>query len=111
MKQKLRTTLTVKLLIMFLAVILFTSITIGAVAYRTASKGMTQSVFSHIDAVSSDVVNQIIGINEKHLTSIKFLANLDFMKDESISLAEKQKALSPIVSALGVKYENVAFYD
>jgi len=111
MGSKLRVTLTVKLLIMILAVILFTSITIGAVAYSTASKGMTQSVFSHIDAVSSDVVNQIVGINEKHLTSIRFIANLDFMKDETVPLADKQKALTTIVAALGKKYENVAFYD
>ncbi len=111
MDRKFRFTLTPKLLIMFLAVILFTSITIGAVAYSTASKGMTQSVFSHIDAVSSDVVNQIVSINEKNLTSIKFIANLDFIKDETVPLAEKQKQLVPIVSALGDKYENVAFYD
>ena len=108
---KVRLTLTVKLLMLFLGVVLAISITIGSVAYKTASGGMTKSVYNHIDAVSSDVVNQIAAINKKHLTSIRFLANLKFMKDEKIPLAEKQAQLTTIVSALGENYENVAFYD
>ena len=66
--NKMRVKLTVKLLLMFLSVVLIIGLAIGIVAYRTSSKGMKQSVFSHIDAVSTDVVNQIIDINEKHLT-------------------------------------------
>jgi len=111
MSSKIRFTLTVKLLIMFLAVILFTSITIGSIAYNSASKGMKESVYNHIDSVSTDVVNQIVAINDKHITSIKFLANLAFMKDDNMSLADKQKELSTIGSQLGDRYENVAFYD
>ena len=63
--KKIRFTLTVKFLIMFLSVVLIANITIGTVSYKASSKGMTQSVYSHIDAISNDVVNQIAAINEK----------------------------------------------
>ena len=111
MGSKLRVTLTIKLLIMFLAVILFTSITIGSVSYRTASKGMTQSVFSHIDAVSTDVVNQIDAINKKHFQTLHSLAELTIIKDENASLEEKQNQLTAIAKTIGTNCENVAFYD
>ena len=109
--SKIRLTLAVKLLIMFLTVLIIANITFGEVAYRKASAGMTQSVYSQIDAISTDVVNQIEAINNKHFTSLHFLANLSFMKDETVSLEEKGKQLEGIVKALGGNYENVAFYD
>ena len=109
--SKVRLTLAVKLLIMFLTVLIVSNITFGEVAYKQASAGMKKSVYDQIDAVSTDIVNQIQAINEKHFTSLHFLAGLEVMKDESISLKDKQAQLVGIVKALGGNYENVAFYD
>ena len=109
--SKIRLTLTAKLLLLFLSVLVISIVVFGEIAYKEASAGMTQSVYNHIDAVSTDVVNQIEAINHKHFTSLHFLAELTFMKDESVSLEEKQKQLTGIVKALGGNYENVAFYN
>ena len=62
---KLRFTLAVKLLVMFLIVVIISSVTIGMVSYRAASKGMTQNVYTQIDTVSNDIENMKVKITEK----------------------------------------------
>lgn len=109
--KKTRVSFTFKLLFMFLAVLLVANITLGTVAYRIASGGMRQSVYREIDTISDNVVNQIVDINEKQFTVLRFLSNLMFLRDESISLQEKNRQLSLIAPSLGGYYENVAFYD
>ena len=64
-KKNFRVTLTFKLLIMFLLVLLAANVALGGIAYKISSKGMKQSVYSHLDAISDDVVNQIKDINDK----------------------------------------------
>ena len=108
---KLRFTLAVKLLVMFLIVVIISSVTIGMVSYRAASKGMTQNVYTQIDTVSNDIVNQISAINERYFQSLHVLAELTMIKDENISLEEKQKELETVKAAMGENCENVAFYD
>ena len=110
-KGKLRLTLTLKLLILFLVVIVAASFTIGTIAYKSASQGMTQSVYNHIDVKAMDVVHQIEAINLKHFQTLHSLAELSTMKDEKISLADKQKELVHVASAIGVNCQNMAFYD
>ena len=80
---KLRFTLAVKLLVMFLIVVIISSVTIGMVSYRAASKGMTQNVYTQIDTVSNDIVNQISAINERYFQSLHVLAELTMIKDEN----------------------------
>ena len=110
-KQKLRVTLPVKLLVMFLTVIFIVSTVIGMVSYKTAAKGMTNSVYSQIDAVSTDVVNQIESINKKHFQTLHAIAELSIIKDDNASLVEKQALLTSVAASIGANCENVAFYD
>ena len=109
--DKIRLPLTVKLLMLFLAVIMIASFAIGTISYKSASKGMTQSVYNHIDAISSDVVHQIEAINLKHFQTLHSLAELAVMKDEKVSLADKQKELVHVAAAVGENCQNMAFYD
>ena len=74
--KKIRLTLTVKLLALFLPILVAASVLIGLMSYRTASNALTQNVYEKIDAVVTDVSHQIDAINKKHFTSIRFLANL-----------------------------------
>ena len=108
---KFRLTLTLKLLMMFLIVIIAACFSIGTIAYRSASKGMTENVYNHMDAVSTDVVNQIAGINQRHFQTLHSLAELAIIKDEKISLADKQAELAHVPPAAGDNCENIAFYD
>ena len=110
-KSSLRVSITVKLLIMFLAVIILANLLLGTVAFKLSSKGMTESVYNHLASVASDLANQIDGINQKQFTALHFLAELDIIKDENATLQEKAKQLEGIAPSLGGYYSNVAFYD
>lgn len=109
--QKIRVNLAVKFLVMYLVVGLAVSLTIGTVAYGAASKGIAQSAFAHIDAVSTDVVNQITAINSKHFQSLHSIARLDMIRDGNVSLAEKQTEIVNVVSAISDNCIDIAFYD
>ncbi len=106
-----RVSLTAKMLVMFLGVVLLATISIVAVAYVISARNLTKSVNAQLSAMTDGVVSQVRDINEKNLTALRFLAELDAVKDENIPLAEKSRLFTGIVSALGGRYENVAFYD
>ena len=110
-KSSARVSLTAKILVMVLAVVLVATVSIGTLAYKISAASLTSSVHNHISAVKEEVVNQVKAVNERHLTSLRFLAELEAVKDETVSLEEKSRMFGSIVSALGGKYENVAFYD
>ena len=110
-KSKLRVTLTVKLLVMFLAVTIISSVSVGIVSYKNAAKGLTQSVYTRIEAASTDVVNKVVEINRRHFQTLHALAELTVMKDDNASMAEKQNQLTNIASTLAENCENVAFYN
>ena len=103
--------LSVKLLILLLSIVLIANITIGLIAYRISSKGMKKSVNNQLSTFSTDLVNQISAINEKQFNALHFLAEQRFLKDESISLQEKNYQITNIASSIGQNYENIAFYD
>ena len=110
-KTSVKFSLSLKLLIMFLAVSVFANFVIGIVAYSISSKSLSQSVFNQLSSISDDLTNQIAAINEKHFESLHFIAEQGYMKDENLPLEEKSRQLSKLVAALGDEYENVAFYD
>ncbi len=107
----LRISLTSKMLMMVLGVVLLADIAIGIVALNVSSKNLSDSIYNNLSAMSEDAVHQIVAANDKQLTALHFLAELEFIKDEKLSLEEKSRQFSGIVSSLGGKYENVAFYD
>ena len=109
--KRIRVSLATKLLILFLSVLLVANVTFGEVAYREASSGMTQSVYSQIDAKSSDVVHQITAINERHFQTMPVLADLGLIKDENVSLQEKQKEIVSVTSKVSGNCIDMAFYD
>ena len=110
-KKKTKFSLTLKLLLTFLSVVFVINFWIGAAAYKIASKGMTESVYREIDILSTDVVHQIQTINEKHFQTLHSLAEIDLLKDPSVSLAEKQKQLAKVAAVIGGNCQNIAFYD
>ncbi|MCR5762056.1 MAG: HAMP domain-containing protein [Treponema sp.] len=103
--------LRVKLLVLFLSVVLVANITLGLIAYRLASKGMTTNVYNQLTTASKYLTTQVSDSNEKQFNALHFLAEQDFMKDESISLKEKNSQLAGIASEIKGNLENVAFYD
>ena len=110
-KGSLRVTLTVKLLVMFIIVVVISSVSVGIVSYKNAAKGLTESIYTRIEAASSDVVDKVVAINEKHFQTLHALAELTIIKDDNASLEEKQNQLTNISATLADNCENVAFYD
>ena len=110
-KGRLRVTLTVKLLVMFIIVVVISSVSVGIVSYKNAAKGLTESIYTRIEAASSDVVDKVVAINEKHFQTLHALAELTIIKDDNASLEEKQNQLTNISATLADNCENVAFYD
>ncbi len=110
-KSSARISLTAKMLVMVLSVVLVANLIIGGIAYKISSKNMTRSVYDHLSAITDDVVNQVAAINEKNLACLRFLAELDEITDESVPLEKKARMFTSIVKALGGRYENVSFYD
>ena len=109
--KKLRISLTAKLLILFLSVLTLSIVIFGEIAFQTASTGMKQGVYNQINGISSNVVGQIVAINEKHFQMLHALAEISDLKDETIPLAEKQRLLASVSKAVGANCENIAFYD
>ena len=110
-KVKIRLTLTMKLLILFLSVLIVTNFTIREVSYKETTSGMTNSVYTQIDAVSKDVVNQIKAINDKNLQTLHVVAELAMVKDENVSMEAKQKEIVNVISAISDNCIDMAFYD
>ena len=109
--SKIRLSITAKLLLLFLSVIIFSIVVFGEISYKEASTGMTESVYNQIDATTMDVVHQIEAINQRHFQMLHALAEITAMKDESISLVDKQSLLVTAAKCAGDNCENIAFYD
>lgn len=106
-----RVSLTVKLLFIFLSVVLVSNALIGILSYRISAKGLTQSVTSHLDTVAENIGNQVLSVHERHFQSLRAVAALQFIKDESIPLEEKSRQLSEVATAMESNVQNIAFYD
>lgn len=109
--QKFRVRLAAKLLVMYLAVGATVSVSIGTVSYRTAEKAMTKNVYDNMDALATDVAHQIDAINKRHFQTMHVLAELSMIKDENVSLADKQKEIVGSKSCFGPNCIDIAFYD
>ncbi len=106
-----RLTLTTKLLILFLPIVLIASLTIGFISYRISARSMTQAVFSELEELAEDTVHRIEAVNERNFSVLHSLSELAFVKDENMSLEEKNKQLQGIAAASNGRYQNIAFYD
>lgn len=54
-KQSARVTLTVKMLVVFLSVVLIANLVISTITYHISAKGITESVDRHLSAVAGDL--------------------------------------------------------
>ena len=106
-----RVRLAVKLLIMYFAVGATVSVSIGTISYRTAEKAMTKNVYDNMDALATDVAHQIDAVNKRHFQTMHVLAELSMIKDENVSLADKQKEIVGSKSCFGANCIDIAFYD
>lgn len=110
-EKKARIPLTAKLLILSLSVVLLSNAAIVIISYKVSAKGMTNSVYSQLDAISSDIANQIDAINQNKFQILHAIAEIGVLKDTTVPLADKQRELNAVAKSLGNNIQNVAFYD
>ncbi len=110
-KGKIRFTLAVKLLTLFLTVFIVANIVYAIVVDLRATEGMKEGVHAQMESISSDIVHQIQAINEKHFQTLHSIAELAMIKDENVSLKDKQTEIVKVVSAISDNCIDMAFYD
>ncbi|MBQ0168126.1 MAG: methyl-accepting chemotaxis protein [Treponema sp.] len=110
-KKGMRFSIRAKLLIMILLMLVTATLILSTVTYNRFSETITESVNSQLANIADDLENRIVALNEEEFTKIRVLSKIDYLRDPSHSLQEKQAFLNPILAALGSRYENLAFYD
>jgi len=111
MAKKMKVSLIAKLLIVVLVIVILSNVFVGMNGNNKSKPALEGLAYKYLQEVTIDVADKINAINEKEFSLIRGVAQMDIMKDESVSLQEKQKQLTSILKSLGNKYQNLAFYD
>lgn len=109
--KKIKISLSLKLTVISLAIVITAMLIISIFAYRFSSKEITNSTNDHLAAIVKDISHQIESINKIHFEQLRMLSDMDIFRDETLTLKEKQSYLKGLVSRLGAQYNNLAFYD
>jgi len=111
MAKKIRFTLIAKLLLIVLAIVVFSNLVVGLNSEKTSTKAITGIAYQYLEIVTQDAAHQIEGVNTREFALIRGLAQMDGFRSEEYSLQTKQAQLNGILRTLGEKYQNLAFYD
>ena len=85
-----------KLLIMLLAVLIISNSLIGFASQMISRRVVSSSVNENLSNVASKTANEIYAVNQNQFTMLESLATQPFIKDETISLEEKNKQVGAI---------------
>ena len=78
--KEFRLTLTGKLMILILSVVICAILAIAFMSYRQSSRALTKSVHEQLTAVAKDISHQIDSINKKELSTLKVLSEMEIFK-------------------------------
>ena len=110
--KEIRIGLSQKILILIIGLLFVSNNFVGLVTNRIVEKLLATTVKNQLASISNDVANQIESINNQEIYLLRSIADMDYIRDESISLQEKQNLLSSIIKTRNNPiYENLAFYD
>ena len=99
-----------KLMVMVLGIVVVSNVLMAVIADGLSSATVTETVQELMNAVTDSVSGKIKGETERHFRMVAALAELDFVKDDTISLEEKCRRLSAVRS-VGTEYENITYTD
>lgn len=109
--RKIRFSLSIKITSIIIAIVIIAMSIVGVFSYRFSSRAITNSTNERLGAIVKDIAHQIGAINQEHFSQLQMLADMDVFKSENLTLEEKQRFLTGLVSRLGAAYNNIAFYD
>ena len=84
---------------------------VAKVAFNVSRAALEKTVAEAMDAFSQNASTKIFEMNEKEFMFLHLIAEQPFMRDETLSLEEKNKKIVSMIEVDSKKYENVAFYD
>ena len=100
-----------KLLIMLLAVLIISNSLIGFASQMISRRVVSSSVNENLSNVASKTANEIYAVNQNQFTMLESLATQPFIKDETISLEEKNKQVGAIARRNITKFKSVSYID
>ena len=100
-----------KLILFILVTFVVSSSILGILTARIMRKEIISSAQKTVRINTENAIETVRLRNSHELEVIRALAELDTFKRTDYSLEKKTDELKPMVSATGIKYQNIAFYD
>ena len=99
-----------RLIALVLLIIVASNTSIISVSMTLSKKAVKATVDRLVDSVTDSAAGKIKGETEKQFRMLEAVANMDFLKDPSISHLSKCQQLTR-VAGISDDYENIGFYD
>ena len=100
-----------KIIIFVVLLINLAVIVLGLIARRELANSISKNTEQIMELNAQKSVQVLKDVNKKEFYLLECIADLPFIKDESVSLEEKTLQLSEIAKADPVHFENLAFYS
>ncbi|MDO4507331.1 MAG: methyl-accepting chemotaxis protein [Spirochaetales bacterium] len=111
MTFNLRISLKAKLLIIIILVVTISSFLISFNAIKKSKPAIESVANEYLSQVTKSVADGVISINSQEFKLIYALSKMELLRSDKYTLQEKQAQLASILSGLGDRYQNLAFYD
>lgn len=99
-----------KLMLMVLAIVVLSNVTISIVANKLSTGTVTKTVQALMDATTNTAASKIKAFSEQQFRMLTAISEMDFIKDDNTSLEEKCTRLR-MLRKISSEYENIAYYD
>ena len=99
-----------KLMILLLSIIVVSNAILAVIETSLSKPALESSVEQSITAISENIANQMRLENEQIIHMLEGLANLEFIKDDNVSSADKSRQIAA-VARTDSRYEHIGYYD
>ncbi len=103
-------TLQFKLTAVISLLILILTLALGTIVFMISSRTVTASVYDYMNAASDSASGKIKGETEKQFRMLNALAEIEYIRDPSVSVLDKCLFLRDLVP-VSEEYENISYYD
>ncbi|MCR5217284.1 methyl-accepting chemotaxis protein [Treponema sp.] len=100
-----------RLIAIVLLIFIVSNVILVSISLSVSTKTNTKTVEELLAAVTESAAGKVKGEAEKQFRMLTAVAEMDFLKSQSVPLLEKCKALTKIAKICPEEYENIGFYD
>ena len=99
------------MLVMLLTVVILSNALTGIVAQLISRRVVSDSVHDNLANITAKIASEIYAVNASQFTMLEALATQPFMRDDTVSLEEKNAAVGAIARRNLTKFKNVSYFD